>query len=211
MPDLCFMAYKNICLLLSFLCCVQFVSAQTDTIHKKKLADKLVETSVKTNDSISNIQKSDSIRFHSPKKATIYSAILPGLGQAYNRKYWKIPVIYGLGGLLTYFVVDNNKQYVNYKNAFKVRLDDNPDTVDPYVNVYSDDDLRVLKNYYRRNRDLAYIGMGVTYILNVIDAAVDAHLFYFDVSDDLTLRAEPAVSPIHNTAYAGVRLRLQLK
>src|SRR5690606_22599250 len=101
---------------------------------------------------------------------------------------------------------------VNYKNAFKVRLDDNPDTVDPYVNVYSDDDLRVLKNYYRRNRDLAYIGMGVTYVLNIIDAAVDAHLFYFDVSDDLTLRAEPSVSPvINNTAFAGVRLTLQLK
>lgn len=206
------MARKKISILFFLVCFAPLVWGQTDTIQKKKLADKLVEKSVKTNDSISKIQKSDSIHFHSPKKATIYSAILPGLGQAYNRKYWKIPVIYGLGGLLTYFVVDNNRQYVNYKNAFKVRLDDNPDTIDPYVNVYSDDDLRVLKNYYRRNRDLAYIGMGVTYVLNIIDAAVDAHLFFFDVSDDLTLRAEPSVSPvINNTAFAGVRLTLQLK
>ncbi len=206
------MVRKTISFLFFIVCYAQFACGQADTIQKKKLADRLTEQGSVKGDTLTKSSVNDSVKvLHSPKKATIYSAILPGLGQAYNRKYWKIPVIYGLGGLLTYFVVDNNKQYVNYKNAFKVRLDDNPDTVDPYVNVYSDDDLRVLKNYYRRNRDLAYIGMGVTYILNVIDAAVDAHLFYFDVSDNLTLRAEPAVSPIHNTAYAGVRFTLQLK
>lgn len=205
------MKYKKISFLLLFICCVHWALAQTDST-KKKLADKLVEAPVIVTDTTVSVAVKDTLSIiHSPRKATIYSAILPGLGQAYNRKYWKIPVIYGLGGLLTYFVVDNNKQYVIYKNAFKDRLDGDPSTVDPYVNIYSDDDLRVLKNYYRRNRDLAYIGMGVTYILNIIDAAVDAHLFYFDVSDDLTLKAEPAVAPIHNTAFAGVRLTLQIK
>ncbi|MBS1764193.1 MAG: hypothetical protein JSS90_04400 [Bacteroidetes bacterium] len=205
------MKYKIISFLLLFICCVHWALAQTDST-KKKLADKLVEAPVIVTDTTVSVAVKDTLSIiHSPRKATIYSAILPGLGQAYNRKYWKIPVIYGLGGLLTYFVVDNNKQYVIYKNAFKDRLDGDPSTVDPYVNIYSDDDLRVLKNYYRRNRDLAYIGMGVTYILNIIDAAVDAHLFYFDVSDDLTLKAEPAVAPIHNTAFAGVRLTLQIK
>jgi len=134
-----------------------------------------------------------------------------GLGQAYNKKYWKIPVIYGLTGVLTYFAIDNNKEYVVYKDAYKWRLDDNSATVDKFEGIYSDEDLRILKNYYRRNRDLSFIGMGVVYLLNVVDAAVDAHLFYFDVSDDLSLKVQPGIQPMSHTAFAGVKLSLQIK
>lgn len=88
---------------------------------------------------------SQKIHQHSPHKATIYSAIIPGLGQAYNKKYWKIPVIYGLTGVLTYFAIDNNKEYVVYKDAYKWRLDDNSATVDKFEGIYSDEDLRILK------------------------------------------------------------------
>ena len=154
---------------------------------------------------------SQKINKHSPHKATIYSAILPGLGQAYNKKYWKIPVIYGLTGVLTYFAVDNNKEYIIYKDAYKWRLDDNSATVDKFEGIYSDEDLRILKNYYRRNRDLSFIGMGVVYLLNVVDAAVDAHLFYFDVSDDLSLKVQPGIQPMRHSAFAGVKLSLQIR
>lgn len=186
---------------------VYCVNAQQDTMIFKTRTNVIVQA-----DSIKpTVDLSQKVNKHSPHKATIYSAILPGLGQAYNKKYWKIPVIYGLTGVLTYFAIDNNKEYVVYKDAYKWRLDDNSATVDKFEGIYSDEDLRILKNYYRRNRDLSFIGMGVVYLLNVVDAAVDAHLFYFDVSDDLSLKVQPGIQPMSHTAFAGVKLSLQIK
>jgi hypothetical protein len=144
------------------------------------------------NDADTLAGKSD---FHSPRKATILSAILPGAGQAYNKKYWKMPIIYaGMFGL-GYLVKTNNEEYNNYKDAYKLRLDGDPATTDEYVGVYSDQDLVTLKDYYRRNRDLSALGIGVIYILNILDAAVDAHLYHFNVSDDLTLDITPFAIP----------------
>ena len=136
---------------------------------------------------------------HSPRKASIYSAILPGAGQAYNKKYWKIPVVYAGFGVLGYFVKTNNDEYKIYKDAYKFRLDGDESTVDQFVGIYADQDLVTLKNFYRRNRDLSIIGMSVLYILNIIDASVDAHLFYFNVSDDLSLQVEPSIQHGFNT------------
>lgn len=125
------------------------------------------------------------------------SAILPGLGQAYNKKYWKIPVIYGGAAVLTYFVVENNSQYHTYKNAYINRTDGDSSTIDEFP-TFSDDDLTVRIDYYRRNRDLSYILLGVLYTLNIIDAYVDAHLKEFDVSDNLSLRTSPWINPSYN-------------
>lgn len=144
-----------------------------------------------TSDSLSTL--------HSPRKASIYSAVLPGAGQAYNKKYWKIPVIYAGFGVLGYFVKTNNEEYKIYKEAYKFRLDGDESTVDQFVGIYADQDLVTLKNFYRRNRDLSIIGMSVLYILNIIDASVDAHLFHFNVSDDLSLQIEPALQHGFNT------------
>ena len=132
---------------------------------------------------------------HSPRKATILSAVLPGAGQYYNKKYWKIPIIYVGFTALSYYVIINNDDYKTYKSAYKKRLDGDVSTTDEFVGIYSDQDLSTLKNYYRRNRDLSVIGMSVLYVLNIIDATVDAHLFHFDVSDELTLNWHPAFAP----------------
>jgi hypothetical protein len=130
---------------------------------------------------------------HSPKKAAIYSACLPGLGQAYNKKYWKIPIIYaGLGGL-AYGAAWNHKYWKQYHNALLIRYDDDPATIDEFDGEYSDNDLVTLKNYYSRYRDLCIIGMAAVYTLNILDAAVDAHLFYFDVGPNLSMRIEPQI------------------
>jgi hypothetical protein len=152
------------------------------------------KTQTDTSKTAKQILIPDSLR-HSPKKATLYSAILPGLGQAYNHKYWKIPVIYGVGAAMVYFIVDNNKQYKIYRNAYIKRLDNDSSTVDDFTNIYSDEDLRLLKNFYRRNRDLSWIATGMIYVLNIVDASVDAHLFYFNVNDDLSLHWSPTVVP----------------
>ena len=116
----------------------------------------------------------------SPRKAAILSSTLPGLGQIYNKKYWKIPIIYA--GLLTsaYYINDNNVQYKLYKDAYLKRLDNNPDN-DDFVGEYSSGDLLILKDFYRRNREVSILCFVGTYIINVLDASVDAHLFDYDI------------------------------
>jgi hypothetical protein len=147
-------------------------------------------------------------QIHSPKKASIYSAILPGLGQAYNKKYWKIPVIYAGFAGLGYFVVTNNDQYKTYKEAYLHRVDGDSTTTDEFTDVYTDQDLITLKDFYRRNRDLAIIGMTVLYVLNILDASVDAHMFTFNVNDNLSMKLTPGMQLTGREMNAGLSLSL---
>jgi hypothetical protein len=126
----------------------------------------------------------------SPRKAAILSSTLPGLGQIYNKKYWKVPIIYA--GLLTsaYYINDNNIQYKRYKNAYLKRLDNNPNN-DDFVGKYSSGDLLILKDFYRRNREISILCFVGTYIINVLDASVDSHLFDYDISEDISLQIKP--------------------
>lgn len=154
---------------------------------------------------------------HSPKKAATYSALLPGLGQAYNKKYWKIPVIYAGFGTIGYFIGWNNGNYQVLKLAYSDLTDDNPDT-DSYLDLeaskYYDFEnesernefknaLNKQQNYYRRNRDLLIIGMVGFYGLNIIDASVDAHLFNFDISEDLTFNWQPSMRNVDDQLVYG--------
>lgn len=154
---------------------------------------------------------------HSPKKASIYSAILPGLGQAYNKKYWKIPVIYVGFGIIGYYIDWNNDWYQLFRNAYidlTVSTDFNRDAYVekysklPYLSTFDytntvdkrnvQEYLTKYQSYFRRNRDLLVISTAAFYALNIIDASVDAHLFNFDISDDLTLNWQPSVLSIDN-------------
>jgi hypothetical protein len=153
-------------------------------------------------------QPKDSLSLiHSPRRATLLSAVLPGAGQVYNHKFWKVPVIYAGFAGLGYLVKTNNDQYKIYKDAYRFRLDDDPLTIDNFTDIYSDQDLVTLKNYYRRNRDVSIIAGGVLYILNIVDAAVDAHLFYFNVNDDLSMIVLPGYS---QGATAGPSISINL-
>lgn len=145
--------------------------------------------------------------FHNPKKATIMSAALPGLGQIYNKKYWKLPIIYGGFAVAGYYLNDNIKQINKYKDAFKAETDGNPDTEND--TGYSQSELESLIDQYKQWRDLSYIAIGAIYILNIIDASVDAHLFYFDVSEDISMNVQPYVNPFGNRS-AGVTFSLKL-
>ncbi len=144
---------------------------------------------------------------HSPRKASLYSALLPGLGQAYNRKYWKIPLIYAGFGAFGYFIGWNNGNYSSARQAYKDLTDDDPLT-DSYNQlkqiIYFDlnnpssvanlkQGLISSQDYYRRNRDLLVIIAVGFYGLNIIDASVDAHFFDFDIGDDLTFRLIPSL------------------
>lgn len=131
-------------------------------------------------------------RIHSPARAARLSAILPGLGQAYNRKYWKIPVVYAALGTSGYYIHHNNKKYQEYREAYIARTDDDTSTVTKIR--YSTENIRQRREYYRRNLELSILITAGIYLLNIVDATVDAHLFYFDVSDDLTVKLEPEVN-----------------
>ena len=141
----------------------------------------------------------------SPRKAAILSATLPGLGQVYNKKYWKIPIIYA--GLLTsvYYINDNNIEYKRYKDAYLRRLDNNPDN-DDFVGEYSSGDLLILKDFYRRNREVSILCFIGTYIINVLDASVDAHLFDYDISEDISFQ----ITPTSTANFNGLSLTLNL-
>ncbi|MBT6699995.1 MAG: hypothetical protein HOB15_06255, partial [Flavobacteriales bacterium] len=122
----------------------------------------------------------------SPKKAAIYSAVIPGAGQIYTKKYWKVPIIYG--GLVTsaYFINDNNNQYKEYREAALLSYETGEDQLG-----YTYSELITLKDHYKRNREISYFSFVGVYILNIIDASVNAHLFHFDVSDDISLNIRP--------------------
>ncbi|WP_420572547.1 DUF5683 domain-containing protein [Kordia sp.] len=123
----------------------------------------------------------------SPSKAAFYSAILPGLGQAYNKKYWKIPIVYAALGTGIYFYIDNNNKYNRYRRAYKSRLAGFTD--DEFQGIVTDNNALIdAQEFYQRNRDLSLLLTVVAYVLNIVDANVDAHLLQFNVSDDLSLR-----------------------
>lgn len=138
-------------------------------------------------------------RAHNPTKASIYSMVLPGLGQVYNRKYWKVPVIYAGFGVFYYFIRFNDKEYQAWRAAYSHSLI-NTDSIEPPVNDYErlyGDQPQILldqKKYYRRNRDLTYILTSIWYLLNIVDATVDAHMFTWDIDENLSLKLEPAVT-----------------
>jgi hypothetical protein len=149
---------------------------------------------------------------HSPKRAAIYSAILPGLGQIYNKKYWKVPVIYCAAGGLAYATIYFQRTYIEYRTAYRIRMDGDSQTIDQFAEQYSDASLLTYVQAYHKYRDLALFGTALLYVLNIVDASVDAHLFNFDVSDDLSLKLQPAfittVGLTTRTNITGVSLHL---
>lgn len=157
------------------------------------------------------IVKADTVKYHSPKKATLMSTALPGLGQAYNKKYWKIPVIYlGLAGLI-YSYNANQIKYVTYRDAYKYSVDNDPSTVNNYAGVYSETDIFTLQKTYNRRRDLSVIGIALVYVLNIVDACVDAHMYTFDVSDDLTFNIYPTLINTANSNQYNTGFSLNIK
>ena len=142
----------------------------------------------------------------SPSKAAVYSTLLPGLGQAYTKKYWKIPIIYA--GLITsgYYLNDNYQKYNSYKKTFIDRV--NGEYNDQYINVYSDNDLQTLTSFYRRNAEVSSLLFLLTYILNILDASVNAHLLNYDISENISINLMP--KNMSNNSYSIINMHLNL-
>lgn len=150
-----------------------------------------------------------------PVKATMLAVALPGMGQVYNRKYWKIPLVYAGFGGLAYAIKFNSGEYAKFMKAYQDFVDENPHT-DSYTKIkgleginpqtlnakdksyYQDQMIRFIDDY-KRSRDLSYIGIGFWYMVSILDANVDASLFNYDVGDNLNV----AIMPIQVTAPGG--------
>lgn len=128
---------------------------------------------------------------HNPKIAIALSAVLPGAGQIYNKKWWKVPIIYAGLGAAGYFIYDFATKTSLYSNEYKHRANLEFTKLNPNLKQYTNENLLSLKNYYRRNMEIAIAAAAIIYFLNIIDATVDAHLFYFDISNDLALGVQP--------------------
>ncbi len=145
----------------------------------------------------------DSLRkIHSPRKAGFYSAVLPGLGQAYNRQYWKMPLMYAGIGTATGVFLFNFKQYIIYRDAYRLMLQGKPTGIRIIdQNYYQPADVKFVRDAYRQYVDYSALGFLGVYLYNVIDAVVFAHLYKFDMSNDLGFRFGPVLHP--ENAYTG--------
>ncbi|HTX88273.1 MAG TPA: DUF5683 domain-containing protein [Bacteroidales bacterium] len=183
---------RAILLCLTVLFLASGVNAQTGTL-KTTVPDSILE------------------KKHSPTKATIMSACLPGLGQIYNHKYWKVPIIYAGFGVLTYLIVFNTNEYLNYQCAYIEKNNGTSNGNYKYLtDKYTADELLSGVEYYRRNLEISVLVSALWYALNIIDATVDAHLFTYNINKELSLRVGPAVINRYGTPEVSSGIRLCL-
>jgi hypothetical protein len=151
-------------------------------------------------------------KYPNPRAAALLSFVLPGAGQAYNKKWWKIPLVYGALGGMTWLAVDNGQQYQALKKNYQWVVDGDPNTnptEQPYVYMNAAQ-MKGYRDQYRGFSEKSYLFLGITYLLAVTDAFVDAHLSRFDVSDDLSLRVEPDIQSVPNGFGACFGVGVQL-
>lgn len=193
-----------------FISCVSLLAQNKDNDKKTgRLPEEvLVDSIIKIKNPINPL---------SPAKAAFYSAILPGLGQAYNKKYWKIPIVYAALGTGIYFYISNNKEYNRYRDAYKSRLagftndefylDANGNELTtPRV---TDDGLRRAQKLFRRNKEISLLVTVGLYALNIIDANVDAHLLQYNIDKNLSLAPHYKINKMDATSNLGLTLNFK--
>jgi hypothetical protein len=185
-----------------------------------------------TADTLSGLKKVKKELHLDPVRATMMSAALPGFGQIYNRKYWKIPLVYAGFGAVGYAVVFNSKYYNMFTKAYQDFTDLIPET-DSYVSMIKGIDREVYDpilnsdlydassaswikdqllgkvDYYRKYRDLSYIGIALWYLISIMDANVDASLSEFEVSNNLDIALSPIPVPLYNFTALGLNVTMK--
>jgi len=182
-------------------------SAQTDTSAVFAKLDSINALKIDT-------VEIEQTKKNNPTRAFIYSAVVPGLGQAYNKKYWKIPIVYSTLGGVAFLFNKNNIQYKRHLEGITELYKFQNNEIEA-TTIFPDDSdisaLTVQKDAYRRNRDLSALIFLAVYALNFIDATVDAHLSDFDISDNLTFNIQPEFLPLYaqkNSSTVGLTFSL---
>lgn len=195
--------------------CFFFLLSYTLSAQEKKQPEKETTSDEVLVDSVQEARKP--IDPLSPSRAAFYSAVLPGLGQAYNKKYWKIPLVYGALGTGVYFYIHNTNEYNRYRDAYKSRLA-GFETDEFYYDAQGNklasprvttDGLQRGQKFYRRNRELSLLVIIGMYALNIIDANVDAHLLQFNVDENLSLNPRYELNNIDSRGNFGVSLNFK--
>ena len=191
------------------------------------MADSIVQLQVSTNDtssllppdtfSFTEAGKKGKAKKEEPKepidpesiharKAAIWG-IVPGGGQIYNRRWWKLPIVYGILGGVGYLMADNAITMRDYNQALDIRFSGG---IDPFAGFLSDQQLVANRNFYRRNLQLTAVGFTALWGLSIIDAVVDAHLKTYDISDNLSFKCRPKISTVSNKSVPSLHLSLHL-
>lgn len=176
-------------------------------------------------------KKQKSIRNLDPTRASMLAASFPGLGQIYNRKIWKVPFVYAGFGAAGYSIIYNSSQHSKYLNGYRDLTDAIPETIsynfreygpssgefdraledpsfDPQTEEWVKTQLINGVDYYRRFRDLSYVGVAVWYLITILDANVDAHMVDYDVSEDLSIAIRPVLVPVVYGYTVGVGVNI---
>ncbi|SFN73424.1 hypothetical protein SAMN04487989_10396 [Bizionia echini] len=184
-------------------CCNTWAQDDKNSEDKKEVQTETPEElQVEANNIVS-----DPIDPLAPARAAFYSAVLPGLGHAYLKEYWKIPVIYAGLGVGVYFYLDNNKEYNRYRDAYKRRLAGFTD--DEFYGTINDDGLREAQKTLSRNREISLLVTLGIYALNIIWANVDAHLLQYNVDDNLSFKPHYKINEFDNTGNLGITVNFK--
>ena len=194
--------------LLTFLCCFSLIAQEKDSKKKQLLNNVVIDSIIEVREPINPL---------SPAKAAFYSAILPGLGQAYNKKYWKIPIVYVAIGSGVYWYVENNTKYNRYRDAYKSRLagfTNDEFYLDAAGNQLSSprvttEGLERAQKFYRRNKEISLLVTIGLYALNIIDANVDAHLLQYNVDENLSLAPHYKIDEFDASSSLGLTLNFK--
>jgi hypothetical protein len=134
----------------------------------------------------------------SPSRAAFYSAIFPGMGQVYNKKYWKTPIVWGAMGTSIYYYLNNNKEFKRYRTAYRLRKNN---LIDEFivdgVEIISEETLERAQDQLRENRDMSLLTTVILYVLQIVEASVNAHLLQFNTDDNLSFKPTFINDPIY--------------
>lgn len=196
---------KNSILFILCLLFSGFIAAQTtDSLSVKNTEGLIVDQTIVK-------EPYDPLR---PSRAAFYSAVLPGLGQAYNKRYWKIPIIYAGMAAGVYFHIKNDKDFDRFRNAYKRRLagfTDDEFFGDGETPIISNERLINAQETAQKNKDVSIIVALAFYLVNIVDANVDAHLRQFNVSEDLSISPNFEIDPIRVQANYGLSFKFNLE
>ena len=197
------------------LCLTLLLSTSLLSVYSQNKKDKRDSSiTTKSTDSSQKIAKTDTSKKVKSiaSKAALRSALLPGLGQVYNKKYWKVPIVYGALAIPVSLFSYNRTWYKKTRFAYSVRtLKDSANfpNIDPQLEPLSTPSLKLYRNEFRKNMDFSVIGLLLLWGINIVDATVDGHMRTFDISDEITLGIKPTVS--NNLAGGGISMVLRFK
>jgi len=204
-------------IIIGFAISMSNVNAQDDTRIKNDSTSIVVDSLANKTVQVEELSTSDSTKlkkerfkliksvldksYPNPNRAAAFSLLIPGAGQVYNKKYWKLPIVYGALGGLGYMAYFNQDRYIIFRDAYLATVDDDPLTVNPFPTL-NESALRTRRDSANKRRQEAYVFFVLAWILNSVDAYVDAHLASFDVNEDISAHIQPVgIMTPGNSAY----------